>query len=213
VFGVSVDPVKLGLVASLARPGGNATGVNFLLSELGAKVLGLLRELVPTARRVGLLHNPNNSLADSVAKEVNAAAATIGMEIAVVYARDPQEIEAAFATFAGNKIDALLIGADNLLYGRRVHMATLAARNGIPALSTWREMTEIGGLISYGTNLIDTYRQMAIYIARILKGEKPADLPVVQSTKFELVINLATARALGLDVPATLLASADDVIE
>ena len=213
VFGVGEDPVKLGLVASLARPGGNATGVNFFLSELGAKLLGLLRELVPTAKRVGLLHNPNNSLSGSVTRDVTAAAATIGVQVDVVHVRDAREIEPAFATISGSKTDALLIGADNVLYSRRVEIATLASRYAIPTLSTWREMTEIGGLMSYGTNLLDAYHQIAEYTVLILRGAKPADLPVVQSAKFELVINLPTARALGIDVPPSLLSIADEVIE
>jgi putative tryptophan/tyrosine transport system substrate-binding protein len=213
VFGVGGDPVKLGLVASLARPGGNATGVNFFLGELGAKLLGVLRELFPTARRVSLLHNPNNSLSVSVASDVVAAATTLGVQIDVIEVHNASEVEPAFATIATSKTDALLIGADNMLYSRRVELATLASRYAIPALSTWREMTEIGGLMSYGTNLFDAYRQIAAYTVLILKGAKPADLPVVQSTKFELVINLPTARTLGLTVPPTLLAIADEVIE
>ena len=213
VFGIGEDPVKLGIVASLARPGGNATGVNFFLSELGAKLLGIVRELIPAAKRVSLLHNPNNSLSGSVARDVVAAAATLGVQIDVVQARDTSEIEPAFATIVTNKTDALLIGADNMLYGRRVEIATLASRYAIPAISTWREMTEIGGLMSYGTNLLDAYRQLAAYTVLILKGAKPADLSVIQSTKFELVINLPTAKALSLTVPPTLLALADEVIE
>jgi putative tryptophan/tyrosine transport system substrate-binding protein len=213
VFNVAGDPVKLGLVASLARPGGNATGVNSFLAELGAKQLGLLRELLPTAARIGLLVNPNNDNVEGVTKDVTAAADAIRVQIDVIRASDSREIEAAFATLVRHRIDALLIGPDVFFNSRRVQVAILAARHSLPTVFNLREHAEAGGLMSYGTNLKEAYRQIGIYTGRILKGEKPADLPVVQSTKFEFVINLATARALGLEIPATLLARADEVIE
>jgi putative ABC transport system substrate-binding protein len=213
VFNVAGDPVKLGLVAGLARPGGNATGVNSFLVELGAKQLGLLRELLPTAARVGLLVNPSNENVEGVTKDVTAAADAIRVQIDVIRASNSREIEAAFATLVRNRADALLIGSDVFFDSRGVQLAILAARHSLHAVSNVREYAEAGGLMSYGTNLKEAYRQLGIYTGRILKGEKPADLPVVQSTKFEFVINLATARALGLEVPPTLLARADEVIE
>ena len=205
VFGVTDDPVKLGLVASLARPGGNVTGVNFDLAELGlsAKRLGMLRELVPRATRVAALVNPANAAnAEAVTRDVSAAASAIGMGIDVVHASNSREIEAAFATLVRNRADALLVGTDPYFYSRRLQLATLATRHAIPAVYTVRDYPEAGGLMSYGSDLAEAFRQIGAYTGRILKGEKPADLPVVQSTKFELVINLPTARALGLDVPA-----------
>ena len=213
VFSVTDDPVALGLVASLARPGGNATGVTFLLAELGAKQLGLLRELVPAATRIGLLVNPNNTTSKAQTSDVVAAASAIGATIDVVRASDSREIEAAFAALVRNRAEALLVGTDPFLYSRRVQLATLAARHAIPAIYPVRENAEVGGLMSYGTSLTEVYRQVGAYTVRILKGAKPADLPVVRSTKFELVINLPTARVLGLDVPPMLLARADEVIE
>ena len=213
VFNAAVDPVKLGIVASLARPGGNATGVSFFQAELGAKQLGLLRELLPTAARIGLLVNPTNPNFEDVTKDVMAAAATIGVQIDVVQASDSREIEAAFAMLVRNKADALLIGSDVFFISRRVQLATLTTRHAIPAVQNVRGFAEVGGLMSYGTSQTEAFRQLGVYTGRILKGAKPADLPVVQSTKFEFVINLPTARALGLDVPPTLLARADEVIE
>jgi ABC-type uncharacterized transport system substrate-binding protein len=213
VFSVTDDPVALGLVASLARPGGNATGVTFLLAELGAKQLGLLRELVPTATRIGLLVNPNNTTSKAQTSDVVAAASAVGATIDVVRASDSREIERAFEALVRNKADALLVGTDPFLFSRRVQLATLAARHAIPAIYPVRENTDVGGLMSYGTSLSEVYRQVAAYTVRILNGAKPADLPVVRSTKFEFVINLPTARALGLEVPAMLLARADEVIE
>ena len=213
VFAVTGDPVALGLVASLARPSGNATGVTFLLAKLGAKQLGLLRELIPGAARIGLLVNPNNTTSEDQTSDVIAAASTIGVKIDVVRARDSHEIEAAFAMLVRNRTDALLVGTDPFFYSRRVQIAMLAARHVIPTIYPVRENVEAGGLISYGTSLTETYRQVGAYTVRILKGAKPADLPVVQSTKFELVINLPTARMFGLTVPPTLLATADEVIE
>jgi putative ABC transport system substrate-binding protein len=213
VFSVTDDPVALGLVASLARPGGNATGVSFLLAALGAKQLGLLRELVPTATSVGLLVNPNNTTSPAQMSDVMAAASAIGVKIDLVRASDSREIESAFATLVRNRVAALLVGTDPFLYSRRVQLAMLASRHVIPTIYPVRENVEVGGLMSYGTSLTEVYQQVGAYTVRILKGAKPADLPVVQSTKFELVINLPTARALGLDIPPMLLARADEVIE
>jgi putative ABC transport system substrate-binding protein len=213
VFSAAGDPVKLGLVDSLARPGGNATGVNFFQAELGAKQLGLLRELLPTAPRIGLLVNPANANVEGVTKDVVAAASAIGVQIDVVGASDSREIEAAFATLVRNKAAALLVGADSFFFNRRLQLAILSARHVIPAVYFNREFAEAGGLMSYGTSLTEVYRQLGVYTGRILKGEKPAELPVVQSTMFEFVINLPTARALGLEIPPVLLARADEVIE
>ena len=210
VFSVTEDPVKLGLVASLNRPGGNATGVSFLSSELGPKQLGLLRELVPAASRFGLLVNPNNENAKAITSDLKAAAATIGVEIEVVRATNSREIEAAFAALVRDKVDALVVATDPFFYSRRVQLATLATRH---ALTTIYNLRAYGGLMSYGTNITDAYRQVGVYTGHIVKGIKPADLPVVQSTKFDFIINLPTARALGLDVPPSLLARADEVIE
>jgi putative tryptophan/tyrosine transport system substrate-binding protein len=213
IFSTSTDPVNRGLVASLNRPGGNATGVYFFVGDLGSKQLGLLHELVPAARRVGLLVYPDNPLTESWTKDVIAAAAAIGFYIDVVAARDSREIEAAFAMLVRNKADALLVGPAAFLLSRRLQIATLAARHALPAVYNVREYPEAGGLMSYGTSQTEAYRQVGIYAGKILKGAKPADLPVIQSTTFELVINLPTARAIGLDIPATLLARADEVIE
>ena len=213
VFVVVDDPAKLGLVASLSRPGGNATGMNFVMAELESKQLGLLHELAPAATRVGLLVNPNYPLTEPVTRDVIAAASAIGFAIDVVQASNSREIEAAFATLVRNKADALLVGPDALLLSRRLQIATLATRYAIPTLYNVREYAEAGGLMSYGTNQTEAYRQFGLYTGKILKGIKPADLPVIQSTKFELVINLPTARAIGLEIPATLLARADEVIE
>jgi putative ABC transport system substrate-binding protein len=213
VFSVAGDPVKLGLVDSLARPGGNATGVNFFQAELGAKQLGLLRELLPAAARIGLLVNPTNANVEGVTKDVTAAASAIGVQIDVVQASDSHEIDTAFATLVRNKADALLVGADSLFFTRRLQLATLATRHALPAVYFNRPFAEAGGLMSYGTSLTEVNRQLGIYTGRILKGAKPAELPVMQSTRFELVINLPTARALGLEIPSMLLARADEVIE
>ena len=213
VFVVAEDPVKVGLVASLGRPGGNATGVNFLVAELGSKQLGLLHELVPAAVRVGLLVNPRAPQTELATRDVAAAASAIGLQIDVVEASDSREIEAAFRTLVRNRADALVIGPDPFFASRRLQLATLATRHAIPAVYNIREYAEAGGLMSYGTSPTEAYRQVGIYTGKILKGAKPADLPVVQSSKFELVINLPTARALGVEVPPTLLARADEVIE
>jgi len=213
VFGMTDDPVKLGLVGNLARPDGNATGVYFFLDNLAAKQLGLLRELAPAAPRIGLMINPQNANAEGITREMAAAASAIGVQIEVVPASDIEAIHAAFATLARNKAGALVVAADPFFFNRRVQFATLAARHAIPAVHTVREFSEAGCLMSYGTNLTEAFRQIGIYTARILKGAKPADLPVVQSTKFDFVINLTTAKVLGLDIPPTLLARADEVIE
>ena len=213
VFGVTDDPVKLGLVTSLARPDSNATGVYFFLSDLPAKQLGLLRELVPAAVRIGLLVNPDNANAEAVTREMAAAASAIGVQFEVVQANDSPTIDAAFEGLARNKIGALVVGADPFFFNRRVQFATLATRHAIPTVHTVREFPEAGCLMSYGTSLSEVFRQIGVYAGRILKGAKPADLPVVQSTKFDFVINLTTAKALGLTVPPTLLARADEVIE
>ena len=213
VFGVSENPVKAGLVASLNRPGSNATGINFLGAELGSKQLGLLHELVPAAVRVGLLVNPRVPQTETVTRDVAAAASAIGLQVDVVEASESREIEAAFRTLVRNRADALVVGPDPFFASRRLQLATLATRHAISAIFNIREYAEAGGLMSYGTSLIETYRQVGIYTGKILKGAKPADLPVEQSSKFELIINLPTARALGLEVPPTLLARADEVIE
>ena len=213
VFGVSQDPVPFGLVASHSRPGGNATGVNFLITELGSKQLGLLHELIPAAARVGLLVNPKSLLTERAMRDVTTASSAIGLQVDVVQASDSREIESVFGTLVHNKADALLVGPDAFFVSRRLQLAILAARHALPAVYNVREYAEAGGLMSYGTNVRDAYRQIGVYVGRILRGAKPADLPVEQSSKFELVINLPTARALGIEVPATLLARADEVIE
>ena len=213
VFLVSSDPVNLGLVASIARPDGNLTGINFVSSESAAKRLELLRELVPTAVRVAVLVNPSSPVTDTTLKDLETAARVMALQIQVVRASTVLEIEAAFAGFARERPDALFLGADPLFTQRRVQLANLASRHGIPMTSITREVTDAGGLMSYGGNIADAYRQVGIYAGRILKGAKPADLPVMQASRIELVINDATARMLGLTVPPSLLAIADDVIE
>jgi putative ABC transport system substrate-binding protein len=214
VFAVAENPVNLGLVASLARPGGNATGFNFFLSEINAKRLALLHEFVPSAVRIGVLLNPANpATADSAVRELSEAAPKLGLQIQVLNASTDGEIEATFATFARRPADALFVGNDAFFDSRRVQLAILEARHGLPASHSNRSGVEVGSLMSYGTDVLDIYRLVAVYAGRILKGEKPADLPVMQSSKFELAINLATARALGLPVPASLLAIADEIIE
>jgi ABC-type uncharacterized transport system substrate-binding protein len=214
VFSVSEDPVRLGLVASLARPGGNVTGINIFSGELVAKRLELLRELVPGAARVAVLVNPANvANTATTLREVEAAARVIGLQIKQLNASTSGEIDAAFANFVRERLDALFVGNDAFLNGRRMQLALLAARHVVPATYASRDYADAGGLMSYGTSFPDTYRQFGAYIGRILKGAKPADLPVVQATKFELVINHLTARILGLTVPPMLLARADEVIE
>jgi putative ABC transport system substrate-binding protein len=213
VFGVAEDPVKMGLVASLARPGGNATGINFLASEVVAKRLGLLHDLVPKAVRVAVLINPANATtAETTLRDIPEAARVLGLQITVLNASTSREIEAAFATLVRDRADALFVAPDGFFSSRRVQFATLAAHHRVPAAYFLREFVEVGGLISYGFDILDVFRQVGAYTGQILKGAKPADLPVLQSTKFEFVINLQTARALGLELPPTLLAAAE-VIE
>src|SRR5262245_3811761 len=214
VFTVSEDPVRLGLVASLARPGGNLTGINFLSQELAAKRLELLRELVPGAARVALLVNPASARqTESTLRDVEAAARAIGLQVQVHNANTSGEIDAAFAAFERERPNALFVASSAYFSSRRVQLVQLAARHAIPAAYVGRQYSEIGGLMSYGANLPDVWRQLGVEPGRILKGAKPADLPVVQASKFELVINHQTARMLRLTVPPTLLASADEVIE
>jgi ABC-type uncharacterized transport system substrate-binding protein len=213
VFSVGDDPVKLGLVASLARPGGNLTGVNFFNSELTAKRLELLRELVPAATRVAVLVNPATATTESTLRDVAAAARTMGLQIKAFNASTSPEIDAAFATLMRERPDALFVAGDGFFNTRRVQLANLTVRHALPAAFSLRQYVEAGGLMSYGSDPLDTYRQIGVYIGSILKGAKPADLPVVQSSKFELVVNASTARMLGLTVPPTLLARADEVIE
>jgi putative ABC transport system substrate-binding protein len=213
IFVVAEDPVSLGLVASLARPGGNLTGVNILAAELTAKRLELLRELVPGAARVAVFVNPNNPVADATVRELEAAARAMGLQIQALRTSSGREIDAAFATFARQRPDALFVAGDTFFNSRRVQLALLAALHRLPMTCGLRGYVEAGGLMSYGADLRDAYRQVGAYTGRVLKGAKPADLPVMQSSKFELVINNQTARVLGLTVPSTLLARADEVIE
>ena len=214
VFLVSDDPVKLGFVASLARPEGNLTGVNFFNAELNAKRLELLRQLVPGAARIALLVNPANvTTTESSVRDLEMAARVIGVQIRVLNASSSREIDAAFDTMSRERPDALYVGGDNLLNSRRLQLAILAARHSIPAAYASRDYPEYGGLMSYGANVADAYRQVGSHAGRILKGAKPADLPVVQPSKFELVINAQTARTLSLTIPPSLLATADEVIE
>jgi putative ABC transport system substrate-binding protein len=214
VFLVAENPVSLGLVASLARPGGNITGVNVLFGELMAKRLGLLHELVPKAVRLAVLVNPDNpSNAQATLREIPEAARGLGLQIQVINASTSREIDAAFASVVHERADALFVAPDGFLISRGVQLVTLAARHAIPATYPSREVVEVGGLMSYGTDIVDMYRQVGAYTGQILKGAKPADLPVLQSTKFEFVINLQTARALGIEVPNALLLVADKVIE
>src|SRR5262249_32530043 len=212
VFLVPEDPVKFGLVTSLARPGGNLTGVNFFLAELSAKRLGILRELMPAARRVGLLVDPTYP-AENERHDAEAAARAIGLEINVLNATNSREIDAAFASFVRERLDALYVAAGPLVPNPRVHVVSLAMRHAIPTIYNVRQFPDVGGLISYGASLTDAYRQVGIYTGQILKGAKPAELPVVQSNKLELVINAQTARILGLTIPPSLMSTADEVIE
>jgi len=213
VFAVGEDPVKLGLVASLARPGGNLTGINIFAGELAAKRLGLLREMVPIATRVAALLYSDSPEATTEARDMEAAASAMGLRLQIFNVGTGGEINAAFATFVRDRPDGLTVGTGPFLLSRRVHIAHLATRHAIPAIFSARDNAEAGGLMSYGPNITDVYRQIGVYVGRVLKGEKPADMPVVQSSKFELVINAETARTLGLTVPPALLARADEVIE
>jgi putative ABC transport system substrate-binding protein len=214
VFMVAEDPVRLGLVASLARPGGNLTGVNFFSAELAAKRLELLRALVPAATHMAVLLNPTETaIAAANLRDVEAAAQTMGLQIRVLHASTTDQIDAAYATFARERPDALFISSGPFFSDRRVQLAHLATRHALPAIHGSRLYPEVGGLISYGANIAHAYRQGGVYVGRILKGAKPADLPVVQSSKFELVVNLHTAKLLGLTVPPSVLAVADEVIE
>jgi putative tryptophan/tyrosine transport system substrate-binding protein len=214
VFGVGDDPVKLGLVASLARPGGNVTGINFFVHELVSKRLGLLREFVPKAVRIAVLVNPGNAAAaEATFKVAREAAHVLGMQILAFDASTIGEIDAAFAAMARERADALLMGGDGFLFSRRGQVAMLAMRDRLPTITAGNEFARAGGLMTYGTSVPDMFRQVGVYAGSIVKGAKPADLPVLQSTKFEFVINLQTARALGLEVPPMLLARADEVIE
>jgi putative ABC transport system substrate-binding protein len=214
VFSVSEDPVRLGLVASLARPGGNLTGINIFGGELTAKRLELLREMVPGAARIAVLVNPANATTtETTLRDVAAAARVMGLQIQVLNATTSREIDAAFATFVRERPDAVFVGLDAFFNGRRLQLANWAARQALAMTSGSRDICEVGGLMSYGTNIVDTYRQISVYVGRILKGAKPADLPVEQSARFELVINAQTARMFGLEIPPTLLARADEVIE
>ena len=214
VFGVAQDPVKLGLVESLARPGGNATGINLLSAEIVAKRLGLLHDLVPKAVRIAVLVNPaNTSTAEATLRDISEAARGLGLQIQVLHAGTSREIEAAFATLVRDRPDALFVAPDGFFTSRRVQFATLAARHAIPAVYSNRSYPEVGGLMSYGPDTLDYYRQAGVYTGQILKGAKPADMPVLQSTKWEFVINMQTARALGLEVSNSLQLLADEVIE
>jgi putative ABC transport system substrate-binding protein len=213
VFVQAQDPIAAGLVASLNRPGGNVTGIAFLAAELGPKRLGPLRELVPTASHYALLVNPNDPATESIAADLRVAAASIGREVEAFAAGSAREIDSAFVELVRKGCDALVVGASSLLANRGVQIATLAAIHRLPAIYYTRASAEVGGLMSYGANIPDAIYQSATYVARILKGEKPADLPVIQAAKFEFVLNLQTARSLGLDVPPGLLAIADAVIE
>ena len=213
VFSGGGDPVQTGLVAGLNRPGGNVTGVSSMSGELGTKRMGLLQELVPRAARLAVLINPNNPLAEAFVGDIRAAAPSIGRQIEVVTASTSRDIDTAFATLVQKRADALVLGSDPLFVSSRVQLAALAARHAVPAIYPFREDAEAGGLMSYGPSNTDLVRQAGIYTGRVLKGEKPADMPILRATKFELIINLKTAKALGLEIPPSLLARADEVIE
>jgi putative tryptophan/tyrosine transport system substrate-binding protein len=213
VFYVGTDPVQIGLVASLSRPGANVTGISSMSSELAGKWLGLLHELLPAATHFAMLVNPANRIADALVAEAREVAAAKAWQMEIVTARNSGEIDDVFAGLAQKRIDALLVGQDVTVLTRRVQLATLAAHHHLPTMYPNRENVEVGGLLSYGTKVSDLYRQTGVYVGRVLKGEKPADLPVLRPTQFELVINLQTAKTLGLTVPATLLSLANEVIE
>jgi putative ABC transport system substrate-binding protein len=213
VFAVPEDPVRVGLIASLGRPGGNLTGVNFFTTEVAAKRLELLRELLSAATRLAVLVNPAGPNAANTLSDVESAARAMGLQIRVLNASTSPQIDEAFATLARQKPDGLVVGGDTFFLSRRVQLANLAVRHAIPAAFSVRDFAEVGGLMSYGSNVTDAFHQVGVYAGRILKGAKPADLPVVQTTKFELVFNAQTARTLGLTVPPMLLARADEVIQ
>ena len=213
VFNVAADPAQLGLVASLNRPGGNLTGTNSLIGELGAKGLAVLHELMPSIATIGFLENPNNPVSGLMRGDVLAAAPVVGLKVQILKAGTDREIDAAFVSLVQAQTGALLVGNDPLFNSRIEQLVALAARHAIPTMYSWREFVVAGGLISYGLSLIENYRQTGLYTGRILKGEKPVDMPVMQTTKLELAINLKTAKALGLDVPPSLLSIADEVIE
>jgi putative ABC transport system substrate-binding protein len=214
VFAVADDPVKLGLVESLSRPEGNATGINFFTAELVPKRMGLLHELLPQAKVVAVLRNPDDvQRAESLLQEVSTAARSTGFETRIVNAATAKDLDSAFVSFGRDRPDALFVGPDIFFNSRRVQLAILAAHYSIPTTFAVRDYVEAGGLMSYGTDINDAYRQVGVYAAQILRGAKPTDLPVLQPTRFELVINMQTARTLGVDVPPTLLARADEVIE
>jgi putative tryptophan/tyrosine transport system substrate-binding protein len=213
VFSTSGDPVRHGLVASFSRPGGNVTGVTDMSVELEAKQLGLLRELLPDAARVAVLVNPNSPQTESIITGVETAASAIGLKMEVLTASNNRDIDTAFSNLTQKQISGLLVGVDSLFLSRRLQLAMQAVRHSVPTVFHTREDAEVGGLMSYGPNNTDQYRHVGVYTGRILKGAKPADMPVQRPTKFELVINLQTAKVIGIDVPPTLLARADEVIE
>jgi putative ABC transport system substrate-binding protein len=213
VFGIGPDPVEIGLVASLNRPGGNITGVSSMNAELGAKRLGLLHELLPTAVRFAVLVNPNNRNAEALTRDAQATASALSRQVEVLPASNTREIDAAFVSLLQKRADALLVSPDPLFDSRRVQLVTLATHHRLPTIYSFRENVEIGGLMSYGSSAAERDRQVGIYTGRILKGEKAAELPVIRAAKFEFVINLQTAKVLGLNVPQALLATADEVIE
>jgi putative ABC transport system substrate-binding protein len=213
VFAAGSDPVKFGVVTSLNRPGGNITGVSFFTAELEAKRLGLLKGLVPQAGEIGVLVNPTNANAQNQTKDVQEAGRTLGAQVHLIQASNEREIDSALAGLAQKRTGALLVASDPFFFARRQQLIALAARHSIPAIYEWREFAEAGGLMSYGTHLTDAYRQAGRYVGRILRGEKPAELPIMRTTKFEFVINLKTAKALGLSIPNAMQLLADEVIE